>query len=163
MGGLFTSKLYGQQNVTPAVCNGLLNPMSLKREWEGFSEKTILLQSLAALLGLVLWGGLNSWVGVWAGLLQYSPSLRLSLVNTKEELLLQTAATQGHPKWPWDCWLYYTPLPVQTSVDFSTAPFSWGSTIVFGYTTVSRDSWNIAHHCKVIVSPLQGSLLFHCR
>lgn len=98
MGGLFTSKLYGQQNATPAACNGLLNPMSLKREWEGLREKTILLQSLAALLGLVLWGGLNSCMGLWAGLLQYSPSLHLSLVNAKEELLLQTAATQGHPK-----------------------------------------------------------------
>lgn len=37
------------------------------------------------------------------------------------------------------------------------------STGMFGYTTVSRDPWNIAHRCKVIVTLLQGSLLFHCR
>ena len=69
--------------------------MSLKREWEGTGEKTILLQSLAALFGSVLGGGLDGWVGDGAHFLQHSPSLPLSLVNTRAELLLQTAATQG--------------------------------------------------------------------
>lgn len=82
MGELFTSVLYGQQNVTPAVCNGLLSPMSLKREWEGTVEKTVLLQSLAvsSLVGLSFWGGLDDWAGDRADFLQYSPSLPLSLV-----------------------------------------------------------------------------------
>lgn len=58
---LFTSKLYIQQNVIPAICNGLLNPTS-PYELEGTGEKVFLLQSLAALLGLVFReGSMAGW------------------------------------------------------------------------------------------------------